>query len=56
MPAEELAEKFGNRRAERANTVPEAIEKAKELATDKDMIFIGGSNFVVGEAIKALQN
>jgi folylpolyglutamate synthase/dihydropteroate synthase len=37
-------------------SVPEAIEKAKELATEKDMIFIGGSNFVVGEAIAALQN
>jgi dihydrofolate synthase/folylpolyglutamate synthase len=57
MPAEELAERFiFNFQFSITNSVPEAIQKAKELATEKDMIFIGGSNFVVGEAIAALQS
>ena len=32
-------------------TVADAIVKAKELATENDMIFIGGSTYVVAEAI-----
>ncbi len=33
------------------DTVTDAIRSAKESATDKDIIFIGGSSFVVAEAI-----
>jgi dihydrofolate synthase/folylpolyglutamate synthase len=32
-------------------TVREALEAAKEAATAEDIIFIGGSNYVVGEAL-----
>jgi dihydrofolate synthase/folylpolyglutamate synthase len=31
--------------------VAEALAKAKELATPRDMIFVGGSNFVVAEIL-----
>lgn len=34
-----------------AETVPAAFERAKELATPQDMIFVGGSSFVVAEII-----
>lgn len=32
-------------------TIPEAVRRAQELATDEDMIFIGGSTFTVAEAL-----
>jgi dihydrofolate synthase/folylpolyglutamate synthase len=38
------------------NTVKEAIEAAQKNAESEDMIYIGGSNFVVGEALDYLQN
>lgn len=34
-----------------APTVPEAVRRARELAGPEDMIFIGGSTFVVAEAL-----
>lgn len=37
-------------------TVKEAIEAAQSRAASSDMIYIGGSNFVVGEALEYLQN
>lgn len=33
------------------SSIPEALNQAKEKATDKDMIYIGGSTFVVAEVI-----
>lgn len=36
------------------SSLPEAITKAKETAQKDDLIFIGGSNFVVGEALEFL--
>ena len=33
------------------NTVAEAVEAAIKNADKDDLVFIGGSNFVVGEAI-----
>lgn len=36
-------------------TVPSAVRRALSLAGQNDMVFIGGSNFVVGEAIQALE-
>ena len=32
-------------------TVVEAVKKAQEQAGKKDMIFIGGSNFIVADAL-----
>ncbi|MBO7501979.1 MAG: bifunctional folylpolyglutamate synthase/dihydrofolate synthase [Paludibacteraceae bacterium] len=34
------------------DSVPQAVRAAQEKATDKDIIFIGGSNYVVGEALR----
>ena len=31
--------------------MPQAVERARELVTVSDMIFIGGSTYVVGEAL-----
>ena len=31
--------------------VAEALARAREIATEQDMIFIGGSNFVVAEIV-----
>ena len=39
---------------ELAATVEEAITKAKEQLTDEDMLFVGGSTFVVAEALPLL--
>ncbi len=39
---------------ELAATVEEAIIKAKEQLTDEDMLFVGGSTFVVAEALPLL--
>ena len=49
IPACELAAKFG--KGEAFSDVASAIRAAQKKATDKDMIFIGGSNYVVGEAL-----
>ena len=32
-------------------SVEQAVRAAQKAATDKDIIFIGGSNYVVGEAL-----
>ncbi|MFI3263843.1 MAG: folylpolyglutamate synthase/dihydrofolate synthase family protein [Rikenellaceae bacterium] len=51
LPAEVLLEeaaKFGLQ-GEAVDSVSDAVAKAKELASERDMIFIGGSNFVVAE-------
>ncbi len=32
-------------------SVPAALERARALASEEDMIFVGGSNFVVGEVL-----
>jgi len=52
IPAEELRAKFGNGRA--FPSVEAAVRAAQKEATDKDIIFIGGSNYVVGEALTLL--
>ena len=36
-------------------TVAEALQAAQKEATDKDIIFIGGSNYIVGEALRISQ-
>ena len=48
IPASELQVKFGAGQA--FPTVIEAVQAAQKEATDEDIIFIGGSNYVVGEA------
>ena len=53
LPAQELkerAEKFGLK-GEKFDSVKEAIDEAKKNATANDLIFIGGSTFVVAEAL-----
>ena len=53
LPAEALASKalaFGLE-GELSCTVSEALARAREIATEQDMIFIGGSNFVVAEIV-----
>lgn len=53
VPAAELATKAAiyGLHGEVIDTVPHAVERARQLATDADMIFIGGSTYVVGEAL-----
>ena len=53
MPAEELTAKAAiyGLRGEAVATVKEALERARELAGTEDMIFIGGSTYVVAEAL-----
>ncbi len=41
-------------KGETAPTVAEAVARARELAASDDMIFIGGSTFVVAEALECL--
>ncbi|MBQ2429595.1 MAG: bifunctional folylpolyglutamate synthase/dihydrofolate synthase [Alistipes sp.] len=53
LPAEALASKalaFGLD-GELSCTVSEALARAREITTEQDMIFIGGSNFVVAEIV-----
>ncbi|MDR2913000.1 MAG: bifunctional folylpolyglutamate synthase/dihydrofolate synthase [Alistipes sp.] len=58
MPPDELARRLN---AHSLNTiaitdsVPTAIDLARTSATPDDMIFIGGSNFVVGEALPVFE-
>lgn len=51
LPAEELCAKASAEglQGEVKKSVAEAVEYARELATQDDAIFIGGSNFIVGE-------
>lgn len=53
LPAGELAAKAAiyGLRGEAVATVAEAVARARELAGPEDMIFIGGSTYVVGEAL-----
>lgn len=53
VPAGALCEKATacGLQGEAVATVPQALARAHELATDDDMIFIGGSNFVVAEVL-----
>ena len=55
-PLEKIAEvaETLDRDYEVAPTVAEALAKAKELLTEDDMLFIGGSTFVVAEALERL--
>ncbi len=39
-------------RGEVADTVSGALARAREMASEEDMIFIGGSNFVVAEVLE----
>lgn len=53
LPAEELqsiALKY-ELKGEVVGSVKDAMERAKEMAQDDDMIFVGGSNFVVAEVL-----
>ncbi len=54
LPAAELATKAAiyGLQGETADTVPEALARARELAAPEDMIFIGGSTYVVAEAME----
>lgn len=53
LPAEELAAKAAEvgLKGEVVANVPAALARAKELAAAEDMIFVGGSNFVVAEIL-----
>jgi len=53
LPATELASQAAaaGLSGEVVDKVPAAVERARELASDGDMIFIGGSTFVVAEAL-----
>ena len=50
LPAQEIARRFGAP-ATVIDNVPEAVRKALELATPDTIIYIGGSTFVVSEAL-----
>ncbi len=54
VPAAELAERAAahNLRGEVVETVPAALARARELATAEDLIFVGGSNYVVAEVLE----
>lgn len=53
LPAGQLAEQAAGHglHGEAVPTVAEAVARARELAAENDMIFIGGSSFVVAEAL-----
>lgn len=53
MPADVLLAKaqVAGFRGEAVASVTEALAKARQMATTEDMIFVGGSNFVVAEVI-----
>jgi dihydrofolate synthase/folylpolyglutamate synthase len=53
MPTEELARRFAERgiASETAPTVFEAVQKALSQASPEDIVYIGGSNFVVAETL-----
>lgn len=53
LPAEKLYELAMERgfSGEWVSTIPEAVRRAKELARQQDMIFVGGSTFTVAEAL-----
>ncbi|MBE6182080.1 MAG: bifunctional folylpolyglutamate synthase/dihydrofolate synthase [Rikenellaceae bacterium] len=53
LPADELAAKAAiyGLQGEAVSTVSEAVTKARNLASSEDMIFIGGSTYVVAEAL-----
>lgn len=53
LPAAELAAKAAiyGLEGETADTVADALARARELASPEDMIFIGGSTYVVAEAL-----
>lgn len=53
VPAAELCKKAGiyGLQGEVVEGVPAAVERARELAGEEDLIFIGGSTYVVGEAM-----
>lgn len=53
LPAEELAQAAGKEGllGETVVGVAEALQRAKQMAQSEDMIFVGGSNFVVAEIL-----
>lgn len=53
LPVNELAQQAANYqlKGKTFNTVKEALENAKNNANNKDLIFVGGSTFVVAEII-----
>ena len=53
LPAEELAQAAGKEglSGEVVVGVAEALQRAKQMARSEDMIFVGGSNFVVAEIL-----
>ena len=58
MPTSILAEKFRNSgiKYEVFETVKEAIKQAQKEASENDVIFVGGSTFIVADALQAFQN
>ncbi len=53
LPAEQLQQAAAKYelKGEVVASVKDAMERAKELASEEDMIFVGGSNFVVAEVL-----
>lgn len=51
LPARELAKKAEGLTGETVDGVREALERARELAKPEDLIFVGGSNFIVSEVL-----
>ena len=53
LPADELAAKAAQAglRGEVQTSVAEAMARARELASEEDAIFVGGSNYVVAEIL-----
>jgi dihydrofolate synthase/folylpolyglutamate synthase len=52
MPVGELSRRLPFAAGDSAPTVVEAVKRALSLARESDMIFVGGSNFVVAEALR----
>ena len=59
LPAEEMLSKWRNLHlqtdAQAFSRIDDALRAAQHAATPEDCIFIGGSNYVVGEAIKIFE-
>ncbi len=58
MPADELRSRFAAHgiAGEVVATVPDAVRRALSLASPEDMVYIGGSNFTVAEAIPEMKD
>jgi dihydrofolate synthase/folylpolyglutamate synthase len=57
LPAEALAAKARTRnlQGDTCPTMPEALRRLEQIVTADDLVFIGGSNFIVADALPLIE-